>query len=150
MIQLDAFFKRPALEGVERRAGEAEGGTLTPDMDRMRKRAEKALHKAIKERPFVRKLLLLNQLPSIRRYYSVQGRHVGANEYLVTLMRDRDRHWYATCTCLAGDPPADDYTGVISWHPQPCYHVAATLLLITRTAKANDARRKPRELVAEG
>jgi hypothetical protein len=65
---------------------------------------------------------------------------MGGKEYLVTLMQDRDGRWMGTCNCPAGDPPADEYTGVSMFHPRPCYHLGAVLIYSTRTVKALEAK----------
>ena len=140
MIPLECFSSTPAVASMsptDAKAARAEGGTLTPFMEELRERAHNALSKALKKKPVIRHLLSMD-FPITRRYYSVMGAN---DEYLVILVRDRDYHWWASCTCPAGDPPAADYTGVIQWHPTVCYHVAAVLIQSVKTVQATEARR---------
>lgn len=144
MIPLECFSATPTVASMspsDAKAARAEGGTLTPFMDELRQRAHTALGKALKKKPSVRHLLSMDW-PIPRRYYSVIG---ASGEYLVTLVRDRDSHWWGSCTCPAGDPPASEHTGVIEWHPTVCYHVAAVLIQSVKTVQATEARAAARK-----
>jgi hypothetical protein len=112
--------------------------------DEMRKRARNAIAKALRERPVVRKLLWITDRSLRKYYYSCMSRKPGATEYLVSIRNDRDGQWFIDCTCPAGNPFADENTGVIAWQPKPCYHAAAMLVYFTKTTNALEAKKAKR------
>lgn len=149
MILVELFFSRdlvPETEG-EKLAHREEQRVLGPVKAYMREAAHKAVDKAIKEQPTIRKLLFLN-LPIIRRYYSVKSRWPGSREYIVLQLQDRDGRWWIDCSCPAGNPLASENTGVIKWQPRPCYHCAAVLLQNSKTANATEAKQSKRRRTA--
>lgn len=145
MILVELFFTRDLVPETEEEklAHKEEQRVLGRAKAYMREAAHKAVNKAIKEQPTIRKLLFLN-LPIIRRYYSVKNRWPGSREYIVLLMQDRDGRWWIDCSCPAGNPHASENTGVIAWQPRPCYHMGSVLLNTSKTANALAAKEEKR------
>lgn len=113
----------------------------------MHKRAVNAIKKALKEKPVVRKLLWLRDIPLRRYYYSVhsRSRQKHNSEYMILVRNDRDGQWFIECSCPAGNPYVNEHTAVIEWQPKPCYHAAAMLLQFTKTVPATEAKFKQAE-----
>ena len=144
MIPVEVFHSPPPIVAAnptdarnEEKARAEEKRILGPEIEEMRKRAKRAIAKAAKVKPPVRKLLRLSD-PITRHYYAVEGKTA---ECICILFRDRDLRWWLDCTCPAGNPPADKERGAIRWHPQPCYHGAAVLIHFSKTVQATQARR---------
>lgn len=145
MIPVEVFHKPPPITAAnptdarnEEKARAEEQRILGPEIEEMRKRAKRAIAKATKVKPPVRKLLRLS-IPITRHYYAVEGKSA---EYLCLLFRDRDGRWWLDCSCPAGTPPADEVRGIGRWHDQPCYHAGAVLIEFSKTVQALEAKER--------
>lgn len=139
---VEFYYKpKPPVGEAERQAAKEERRVAGKEISFLRVRARRALQKAIKETPTVRRLLWL-KTPIVRRYYSVRGRGRDKEEHMIVLWRDRDARWIIDCSCPAGNPPVDADTQKIKWHPVPCYHAGAVLLEFVKGARATEARQR--------
>lgn len=119
--------------------------TQKPDPDEayLYERAKNALKKAMKVKPVVQRLLWLERDSVAKRYYLVYQNVAGAREHMVTLFYDRDGTWFGACNCPAGNPPADENTGIQKWQLSPCYCLAAVLLSYVKTERRALSENQP-------